>query len=145
MQVPPPEWPIAPQTTSGPRERGILLGAFLILGIFGNVVMCAMDLLAGAAASGAAKDAAGSFDTDTASLASHSSKTLHFLALVALCNVVFLTGAWMWKRWGVYGYFCFMLFGALIGMKTSPVASVVGLMWGAVIAAIVAPKWKHFE
>jgi hypothetical protein len=142
---PPPDWAVAPQAQSAPRERGFLLSGVLLIGLVGNIFGCGANLLAGAAASGAAKNAASSFDTETAATARHLSQTLHFLALVALCNVVFLTAAWMWKKWGLYGYAGFMLFGALVGFKDAPVTSVVTVLWGVVIGAIVASKWKQFE
>jgi len=109
MQVSPPEWPVAPQAATAPRTRGFLLSAFLVLGMIGNMIAGAMDLLAGAAASRAAKDQLESMNADGANAIAHTSKMLHFMALAAFGHVVFMTGMWMWKKWGVYGYGCLLL------------------------------------
>jgi hypothetical protein len=122
-----------------------LLGAILLLGIFGNVVTCATSLLAAARASGAAKDVSSSLDPEAAALLHHTSRSMHLLALIALCHVVFLTGAWMWKKWGILGCIAFLVFGTLIGMKAAPVSAVASVLWGAVFLVILIPKWKHFE
>ena len=67
------------------------------------------------------------------------------LAFLALCNVVFLTGVWMWKKWGVYGYCTLALLVMLVALKVSPVSALGSLAWGAAIAATIGPRWRYFE
>src|SRR5580693_4343397 len=127
-----PDFSPSPQRPSGGRERGLFLSLVIVVGIIGSAISCGMNLLAGAAASGAAKNA-GELDAHAAAVQAHASTTFHLLALLGLANAVFLTGAWMWKRWGVMGYACTMLFGAMVGMKASPSSSVASIVWGAML------------
>jgi hypothetical protein len=70
---------------------------------------------------------------------------MHLLALLALANIVFLTGVWMWKKWGVFGYGAFAVIGALVGFKNAPIAGFIGIAWLKLLAVKVAGKWRDFE
>jgi len=147
MQPSPNDWPLAPPPppAGAPRDRGVFLSGVLVLGMFGNIAGIAGYLLLGAAATGAEARARESLDNAAALASRHLSTTMHLLALLAFANVVFLTGVWMWKKWGVYGYGAFSLIGTLAGLKSSPIAAFVGLAWFMILAVKVAGKWNDFE
>jgi len=138
--APPPDWPAPPPVARGERrERGFLLSILGNIGVFVNL------LLRGAMLAGADRRLSDSLDPSAAMAARSASKLLHGLAFLALCNVVFLTGVWMWKKWGVYGYCTLALLVMLVALKVSPVSALGSLAWGAAIAATIGPRWRYFE
>jgi hypothetical protein len=139
----PPIW--QPEQPRVLRTRGFLLSSFIALGALGNIAMCIGLLFMGAATSGLAKERDDMLNPGASAEMKHLSVIFHFMALIALVNVVFLTGAWMWKKWGVYGYGGFVLFGGLIGAQAASAMSAGSVMWGLIVVGIVASKWKDFE
>jgi hypothetical protein len=68
-----------------------------------------------------------------------------FLALLAVCNLVSLTGVWMWKKWGVYGYGLISGLAMLVAMRIAPASALMSVVWGGIVASLIAAKWQHFE
>jgi hypothetical protein len=68
-----------------------------------------------------------------------------FLALLTVFNLLFLTGAWMWKKWGVYGYGLVTGLGMIVSMRLVPASVLMNLVWILIVGAIVVSKWRHFE
>jgi hypothetical protein len=143
MQPVPPQW-VPPSTSATERRRGFLLGSFLVLGMLGNMIGAAMAILGAGAAAGAEK-AAGALDPAAASAARSSHNAMLFMALLAVCSLGCLTGAWMWKKWGVYGYAAISCLGFIVGWRASPVSALVNIAGTVVVAASVALKWRDFE
>jgi hypothetical protein len=143
MQPSPPEWPPM-QISAPPRERGFLLSAFMLLSMFGNLVLCVVFVL-GAGWIGGLERTSDPLDPAAAASARFGNRIMLFLALLTVCNMVFLTGAWMWKKWGIYGYGLVSLLGMLAGLKLSAGSAMVSLAWGGIVGFLVATKWNHFE
>ena len=125
------------------RQRGFLLSAFLIVSILGNAIAAvALVPMAGAFA-GIART------NDALDPSALTANTLHhvmlFAALLAACNIVCLTGAWMWKKWGVYGYALLSGLATLVGMRIAPASALMSLVWVGVVGSIFFAKWRHFE
>jgi hypothetical protein len=116
----------------------------LVIAMLGNVLGVTLKVFLAAAAGGAGRAAAG---TDPASAAGARSlhNTLLFLALLDACAIACLTGVWMWKRWGVYGYVAIACLGFFVGFRASPFSSGVNGAGSILVAGIVAMRWREFE
>ena len=86
-----------------------------------------------------------SIDPAGAALAKTLHNTFLFLALLTAFEIAFLTGIWMWKKWGVYGYGAIASLGLIVGLRVSPTSSMVNLVWAIMVAVAIASKWRHFE
>jgi peptidoglycan/LPS O-acetylase OafA/YrhL len=140
--------PIAPwmpaYSTSPERQRGFLLSGFLLMSMLGNTILAAaLVLMAGAFEGFAHTDDGLNPGADFAARTAHH--LMLFVALLAVCNLACLTGAWMWKKWGVYGYGMISGLAMLVGMRIAPASALMSIVWGAVVASLVAAKWRHFE
>ena len=145
MQQIPPTWSPTSQPVATVPVRGAFLGSVLALGLFGNMIRGATQFLAAAAATGMAKSAQDSLDSSAAASFRHVAQVSNLLAVVALANVVFLVGAWMWKKWGALGCGAFMLLSSLYGFRESMLASMFGLLWLSILVGVVSSKWRYFE
>lgn len=143
MQPYSPQWPVAP-SASPPRERGFLLGAFLLLSMFGNMILTVV-LVLGAGKVGSYDRADSTLDPSVAAAARTANHIMLFLALLTVFNLLFLTGAWMWKKWGVYGYGLVTGLGMIVSMRLVPASVLMNLVWIIIVGAIVVSKWRHFE
>jgi hypothetical protein len=135
--------PYTPPTASPPKERGFLLTAFLLLTMMGNMALVGVFLLGSAAAARLSPDPA--LDPAGAAFATHTHNTLLLLTLLTVANLVFLSGTWMWKQWGVYGYGIVTFAGMLAGMHVARSSVFVNLIWAIVIVMIIVPKWQNFD
>lgn len=145
MQQSPPNWPPASPAKAEIPVRGAFLGSILVTGLLGNMVRAGLLFISAASSTGAAKNSQDALDPTTAAAFRHDAQAANLLAFVALANVVFLMGAWMWKKWGALGCGAFMLFGAVVGFHSSPIASFFGLFWLAILGSVVSSKWRYFE
>ena len=112
--------------------------------MLGNMIGAALAILGAGAAAGAERAASG-IDPEAASAARSSHNAMLFMALLAACSLGCLTGAWMWKKWGVYGYAAISFLGFIVGWRASPVSSLVNIAGTVLVAANVAAKWRDFE
>jgi hypothetical protein len=145
MQPMSPQWlPSVTITPTIDRKRGFLLTAFLLLSMFGNIILCGvLVIMAGIFAGVEHADDGLNPGADYAARMVHNA--MLFLALLAVVNLVFLTGAWMWKKWGVYGYGLVSCLGMLVALKIAPASAMLNVVWGGIVTALVASKWRHFE
>jgi hypothetical protein len=126
------------------RRRGVLLSAFLISSMIGNTIL-APALLVMARATARLGPADDGLDPAAVHLAHTTHNATLFLALLAAISVFFLAGAWMWKKWGVYGYGLITGLAMLVGVQSTPTSVTLNLLWCGVIGAVIAAKWRHFE
>ncbi len=126
------------------RKRGFLLTAFLALATAGNVILASVLVLFAGAIAGAGHVDRG-LDPAADAAAALANRLTLFLALIAAVNVAFLTGVWMWKKWGVYGYAMVSAIGMLAGMRVVPASAVTSLAWAFIVTTLIALKWRHFE
>jgi hypothetical protein len=145
MQPMSPQWmPSVSITTTPDRKRGFLLGGFLILSMIVNVVLGAVLVLFAGVVGGVENKSDGLDPAaDFALTAVHHS--MLFLALLTVFNLIFLTGVWMWKKWGVYGYGSISILGMLVGMRVAPASALTSIAWCGIIGALIASRWRYFE
>jgi len=114
------------------------------MSMLGSAIGGALSLLGAGAAAGAERAASG-IDPEAAATARSSHNAMLFMALLAACSLGSLTGAWMWKKWGVYGYAGISCLGLVVGLRASPVSAVVNVASAVIVAGSVAARWRYFE
>lgn len=75
-----------------------------------------------------------------------SNEVLYFLAFLAVVNVILAAGVWVWKKWGVYGFYVSIViaFAVNIYMGLGFYGSLAGLFGGVIIYFTTKKRWKHF-
>ena len=69
----------------------------------------------------------------------------------SIFQIIFVVGAWLWKKWGVFGYAVVTLISPIIAfLRTESIAEVLvslitSLSLILVLYLLVKPKWQFFE
>jgi len=137
MQPDSPLWRAPDVRPPPPRGAlGLLVGLRLVGSVFFIVLLIIaaglMQRLAAQGVDGAA--------------AAH--KKLLFLTFLVTLELVFVTGIWMWKKWGVYGVALLSVFGVVVGLSgtaMSKVGSMTGLVFDVLLMLLIAARWTDFE
>lgn len=68
------------------------------------------------------------------------------LGVLAVLNFVVAVGMWLWKRWGVYGYYASVVVAFLINIYIGlGYMSVLGFLGVLIIYLLTRKRWQYFS
>ncbi|MFT7491066.1 MAG: hypothetical protein ACI80S_000648 [Pseudohongiellaceae bacterium] len=72
---------------------------------------------------------------------------LYLLAVIACINVILAIGIWAWRKWGVIGFYISIIIVFIINLYLGVgfLASMPGLVGGAIIFFTTKKRWQHFS
>ena len=83
---------------------------------------------------------------------SHNSQWIIYAETgIAFFQILSFIGIWLWKKWGVFGFYLFTLIGPIFSFfRTESVLQtflsfVSGLSFVLILYLLVKPKWQFFE
>ncbi|MCB0365625.1 MAG: hypothetical protein H6624_04330 [Bdellovibrionaceae bacterium] len=69
------------------------------------------------------------------------------LGVMAVLNTVFAAGIWMWKKWGVYGFYASAVVALIVNVYIglSVFQSLLGLLGPVIVYLLTKGRWQRFE
>ena len=71
---------------------------------------------------------------------------LYFMGAMSIVNVILAVGIWMWKKWGVFGFYGVVVIAFCINLYVGLgiAGSLVGLIGAVIIFFTTKNRWEHF-
>lgn len=71
---------------------------------------------------------------------------LYFMGAISIVNLVLAIGVWMWKKWGVFGFYGVVVIAFCINIYVGIgiVGSLSGLIGAVIIFFTTKNRWEHF-
>lgn len=76
-----------------------------------------------------------------------ASGLLYLMGAMCVVNVVLAGGIWMWKKWGVFGFYTVVVIAFCINMYVGLgiTGSLTGLVGAVIIFFTTKKRWEHFS
>ncbi len=115
------------------KQRGFWLSAFLIVMLIANTLTAYLYMTN-------PELVMGLYPRATATV-------LYLLAVIACINVILAIGTWAWRKWGVIGFYISIIIVFIINLYVGVgfLASMPGLVGGAIIFFTTKKRWQHFS
>jgi len=71
---------------------------------------------------------------------------LYFMGVMAIVNVILAVGIWMWKKWGVFGFYGVVTMAFVINLYVGLgiANSLMGVVGAVLIFFTTKNRWEHF-